>query len=310
MYLMLGDIVLEPIDITDFSETQSATFAEHAVLKGKPRLQAMGEGLTELRFACRLHYKVGHVEQRYQALLSAKRKQNALALLWGRGKFKGNFVITDISSTTLFTDKYGNVLSRELDINLKEFAGEIKNKKAGAALNAGKGALLGSFLPKEVKSALNSAKEMVKKGVAIFNEGKRVFNEVQNTISIVKQFADDPVSALASLPSAISGVDKALGGFGQLVGMSEALNSVSSVLPVVGQFTQEVSSMYSEFNSIQQEFTHAIEGADFVDWFSSVESSINTISDSFDRLAEPVAKMTAWVVLREDEEVLDDSIRT
>lgn len=33
MYLMLGTIALEPIDVTDFSEIQAARFAEHQVLK-------------------------------------------------------------------------------------------------------------------------------------------------------------------------------------------------------------------------------------------------------------------------------------
>ena len=108
MYFMLGNIAFEPVNLTDFSETHSGDFAEHAVLKGKPRLQAVGEKLTELSFAIRLHHKIGGVESRYQALLSAKAKQEALVLIWGAGKYKGNYVITDISSSTLFTDAKGN----------------------------------------------------------------------------------------------------------------------------------------------------------------------------------------------------------
>lgn len=42
MYFMLGNVAFEPVDLTDFNETHSADYAEHAVLKGKPRLQAMG----------------------------------------------------------------------------------------------------------------------------------------------------------------------------------------------------------------------------------------------------------------------------
>lgn len=88
MYFMLGNIAFEPVNLTDFSETHSADFAEHAVIKGKPRLQAMGEKLTEFSFAIRLHHKIGGVESRYQALLSAKAKQEALALIWGRENIK------------------------------------------------------------------------------------------------------------------------------------------------------------------------------------------------------------------------------
>ena len=62
MYFMLGSVVFEPVDLTDFNETHAADFAEHAVLKGKPRLQAMGEKLTELNFAIRLHHTLGGVD--------------------------------------------------------------------------------------------------------------------------------------------------------------------------------------------------------------------------------------------------------
>lgn len=88
MYFMLGNIAFEPVNLTDFSETHSADFAEHAVLKGKPRLQAMGEKLTEFSLAIRLHHKIGGVESRYQALLAAKAKQEALALIWEPANIK------------------------------------------------------------------------------------------------------------------------------------------------------------------------------------------------------------------------------
>lgn len=105
------------------------------VTKGKPKLQAMGEKLTDLSFAIRLHHKIGGVESRYQALLAAKAKQEALALIWGTGKYKGNYVITDISSTTLFTDAKGNALAREMNISLREFVGNGQNSLLSAALN-------------------------------------------------------------------------------------------------------------------------------------------------------------------------------
>ncbi|WP_460036609.1 phage tail protein, partial [Mannheimia haemolytica] len=99
MYFMLGNIAFEPVNLTEFSEQHTAEFAEHAVLKGKPRLQAMGEKLNELNFSLRLHHTIGGVESRYQALLEAKAKQAALALIWG-SRYKGDYVIVDISSTT------------------------------------------------------------------------------------------------------------------------------------------------------------------------------------------------------------------
>ena len=178
MYFMLGSVVFEPVDLTDFNETHAADFAEHAVLKGKPRLQAMGEKLTELNFAIRLHHTLGGVERRYQELLGAKSKQDALPLIIGRGKYKGNFVITDISSVTLFTDKFGNALCREMNINLREFVGDIEDNPLGAALNIGGNSLLGSILPAGAVKALSQVKETVQKGAELFNQGPQIVDSV------------------------------------------------------------------------------------------------------------------------------------
>ena len=117
----------------------------------------MGEKLSELSFAIRLHHKIGGVESRYQALLAAKAKQDALALMWG-SKYKGNFVITDISSTTLFTDGKGNALAREMNISLREFVGNGQNSLLGAALNVGGKSLLGSILPQGLVNTLSTVK--------------------------------------------------------------------------------------------------------------------------------------------------------
>ena len=203
MYFMLGKVAFEPVDLTDFNETHSADYAEHAVLKGKPRLQAMGEKLTELSFAIRLHHKIGGVEKRYQALLSAQAKQEAMPLIIGRGKYKGNFVITDISSATLFTDKFGNALAREMNITLREFVGDMDDNPLGAALNLGSNSLLGSILPEGALKALSEVKETVQKGAELFNQGRQIVDEVRNTIAIVRQLADDPMAALAYLPGVL-----------------------------------------------------------------------------------------------------------
>lgn len=309
MYLMLGTIALEPIDVTDFSEIQAARFAEHQVLKGKPRLQAMGESLAELNLSVRLHHKIGGVERRYQALLAAKAKQDALALIWGRGKFKGNFVITDIHSNTLFTDKYGNVLCRELTINLKEYVGELKNNLLGAALNIGKGSLLGSILPPEFFAGMNAAKEALTKGIDLYNQGKRIVDEVQNTIAIMKQFSQDPATALAYLPSVLGNLDGALGSFSELTGMSELFNGVRSVLPVVSEFSQEVAEIQSGLMAVQSDFQQGSSGSDWSEWFPSANRTMSEVAESFDFLAPRVAEMTAWIVLRNDDEVNNDTDR-
>ncbi len=310
MYFMLGNIALEPVNLTDFSENHSADFAEHAVLKGKPKLQAMGEKLTDLSFAIRLHHKIGGVESRYQALLAAKAKQDALALMWG-SKYKGNFVITDISSTTLFTDGKGNALAREMNISLREFVGNGQQGLLGAALNVGGKSLLGSILPQGLVNTLSTAKHAVSRAVEIYQQGKRAVDEVRNTVAIVRQLAHDPSSALAYLPSTLANLDNALGSFGDVVGMQSALAGMRDFLPVVSEFSRDVSAVYDDLQIMKQSFSKA-ESSGWDDWFKPADESLSNINERLDNLANPVAKMTAWIVLREDEdvEILNDPNRT
>lgn len=306
MYFMLGNIAFELVNLTDFNETHSADFAEHAVLKGKPKLQAMGEKLTDLSFAIRLHHKIGGVESRYQSLLSAKAKQDALALMWG-SKYKGNFVITDISSTTLFTDGKGNALAREMNISLKEFVGNGQAGLLGAALNVGGKSLLGSILPKGLTNTLSTVKSTVSRGVELYNQGKRAVDEVRNTVAVVRQLAHDPASALAYLPSALANLDNALGGFGELVGMQSAFEGVRQYLPAISEFSRDVSAIYDDLQIMKQSFSRASADSEWNNWFTPADNALTEINERLDNSANSVAKMTAWIVLREDENVENEN---
>ncbi|MGQ0286807.1 phage tail protein [Pasteurellaceae bacterium 22721_9_1] len=303
MYFMLGNISFEPANLTDFNETHAAEFAEHQVLKGKPQLQAMGEKLIESHFTLRLHYRLGGVESRYQALLEAQSKQEALALIWGRGKYRGNFVITAISSTTLFTDAEGNVLCREMDISLKEYAGELENNPLGAALNLSSGSLLGSLLPAGITNGLSQVKNAVQKGLEYYNQGKRIVDEVRNTVALVRQFADNPLAAINHLPHALTGLDQALGCFSEVKLLSNIFSEAQKVLPMVAEFGQEVASIYDELNTMRQHFSGANTENAWDDWFTPADTALNNVNNSMDMLAPRVAKMTAWIVLRSDETI-------
>lgn len=309
MYFMLGSVAFEPVDLTDFNETHAADFAEHAVLKGKPRLQAMGEKLTELNFAIRLHHTLGGVERRYQELLGAKSKQAALPLIIGRGKYKGNFVITDISSVTLFTDKFGNALCREMNINLLEFVGDIEDNPLGAALNIGGNSLLGSILPAGAVKALSQVKETVQKGAELFNQGRQIIDSVIDTVAVVRQLSDDPAAALAYLPGILKNLDGAIGNFGELTGMRDLLEGVHKVLPAASDLARESAGIYEDLMSMKDSLTIGTQsgGADWDSWFKPADSALDDINERIDNAAAPVAEMTAWVVLRKDEDVIDDT---
>ena len=269
----------------------------------------MGEKLTELNFAIRLHHTLGGVERRYQELLGAKSKQAALPLIIGRGKYKGNFVITDISSVTLFTDKFGNALCREMNINLREFVGDIEDNPLGAALNIGGNSLLGSILPAGAVKALSQVKETVQKGAELFNQGRQIIDSVRDTVAVVRQLSDDPAAALAYLPGILKNLDGAIGNFGELTGMRDLLEGVHKVLPAASDLARESAGIYEDLMSMKDNLTRGKQsgGANWNNWFKPADSAMDDINERIDNAAAPVAEMTAWVVLRKDEDVIDDT---
>ncbi len=266
----------------------------------------MGEKLNELNFSLRLHHTIGGVESRYQALLEAKAKQAALALIWG-SRYKGDYVIVDISSTTLFTDGRGNALAREMQISLKEFVGDNDGGVLGEALNFGGGSLLGSILPSGAVTTLSQIKTAVSRGVELYNSGKRLVDEVQNTVAIIRQLKNDPATALAYLPAALANLDGALGHFGNLTGSSATLGGLQEKLPAAVVFSEEIGEIYQSLQTMRSSLGNASANS-WDNWFTPAESALTEVTDSFDHLAKPVAKMTAWIVLRTDEEAENDTV--
>ena len=119
MYAMLGDVRFETLQSFSSLEAQhSAKFAKHEVLKGRPRLQAMENELTTLRFGLKLHWMLGNPDTAYKGLLAALEAQQAVSLVYGSGRFVGWFVIESLTERTLIQDSKGRTAARELDVEL------------------------------------------------------------------------------------------------------------------------------------------------------------------------------------------------
>ncbi|UWZ92586.1 hypothetical protein HZ320_02395 [[Pasteurella] aerogenes] len=161
--------------------------------------------------------------------------------------------------------------------------------------------MIGSMLPQGLSSTLSTVKTVVSRGVEIYNQGKRAIDEVRNTVAVIRQLADDPISALAYLPGTITNLDSALENFGKLVGMQSGFEGVRQVLPVVAEFSRDVTAIYADLQQMKQNFSQANETG-WEDWFIPSDNALTNINERVDNLNGPVANMTAWIVLRTDEE--------
>jgi len=176
MFAQLGDVAFELLgSFASLEETHAAQFAQHDVLAGRPRLQAMGNALTELRFSLKLHWKLGDVDAAYHGLIAAKEAQQAVSLVYGTGRFVGWFVIERLTARTLQMDKNGRTAAREIDVELKEFVGDPNNPLPAPAVVQGEQNPLLAMLPESMQTALNPIAEKI--GTAV-----KIYHAVENDI--------------------------------------------------------------------------------------------------------------------------------
>lgn len=300
-YALLGSIAFDLLNApTALDERRSAAYAEHQVLSGKPRLQAMGLDLTEITLQLSLHYKLGDVERRYQALVAAKANQQALALIMGNNKFRGRFVITELSSSTLFTDDKGNALAREVSVTLREFVGNSQQGILGAALQLGANSPLASLLPPGALTGINAVRNVVTKGLLVYRQVKNTVNDIRNTATLIKTLASDPLAAIAQLPGALDMLGVSTGALGEMLGMRDTFNSLTLGIAGAADFMRDMSYLNESLTEIKSQFNVGLNDTSVGDWFDLGVQAVTEAENIIDRLSAPAAQMTAWIAIRAD----------
>lgn len=301
-YALLGNIAFDLLNAPSaFDERRAASFAEHAVLAGKPKLQAMGLELTEITLQLKLHHKLGNVEQRYQALLTAKETQEALALVLGFSKFKGHFVITEVSSGILFSDHEGNALARDVSITLREFVGNVGQGLLGAALAIGGNSPLASLLPKGLTGFVSKTAELVNKGIRAYRQARQAISDVRDVVAVMRALAHNPSEALAQLPAVLGSLGTSLSGLGEMVGLGNSFSLLTQGLNGAQPFLLGLAELNEALTAAQTEFKRGLNSNDFGEWFDFGIKAIDTADEVAASIAKNSAELTAWIAIRADE---------
>lgn len=131
MFAQLGSIKFDLITyFNGLDDVQKHNFAEHQTIESKPKLQFIGDELDELNIKLNFHSSFCTPENEIKKLKDTAKKHQELTFILGNGKYVGNFVIEEISSTTQQSDKIGNLISIEAEIKLKEWSeNNVKVKK-------------------------------------------------------------------------------------------------------------------------------------------------------------------------------------
>lgn len=131
MFAQLGNIKFDLITyFNGLDDSQKHNFAEHQTIESKPKLQFIGDELDELNIKLNFHSSFCTPEEEIKKLKTIAKKHEELAFILGNGKYVGKYVIQEITSTTQQSDKFGNLISIESEIKLKEWSeSNVKVKK-------------------------------------------------------------------------------------------------------------------------------------------------------------------------------------
>ena len=297
MFAQLGDVRFEVLhSFTSFEESHVANFAKYDVLKGRPRLQAMGNDLTALRFALRLHWRLGDVDTAYRGLVGAKEAQQAVGLVYGSGRFVGWFVIERLTSRTTQMDGNGRTAARELDVELTEFVGDPNNPLPTPAVLSGKQNPLLAMLPESVKSQVAPIVENVQKAVKVYRTVEKEIGEAQRLFQAAKELRNDPVGAL-HIVGDVLGV--AGGALGKLNGLPEITDKLGD-LKGVAEFAQQTSQAASQLGNAVGEIRAGFESGNVSDLLSGGANGLDNVAESLGNGAAAVETLTAFIATRKD----------
>lgn len=248
MYLQLGDIRFEGLlGFESFSDSIEATYAQHELINRKPHLQRTGDGLREFNAKIKLHAGFCIPEEQYEKLEAKRLSGEIMPLIYGNGKYEGNYILKSISRTPIQTDLSGAYVELDCDITLIEAGGLIspalrreQAKTAAFALTANRPLPVNSDVTAVNNPALEVANNNQAAGQAgdeiagTLNDADKIIASVPDPLATLippaQKFMDMVPSITAKINRSIDDMDEALDLITELGGNNPAINTVAPAL--------------------------------------------------------------------------------
>lgn len=127
MFAQLGSMVFEGLfGFESFETKDTTTYAQYDLINAKPLIRASGNDLQELSIGIRLRVEFINPIQAILKLKKSKDEFEVLSLLYGTGRYVGDFVIVEmgITNTQAFSD--GTIIDASLSLTLREYVTKDK----------------------------------------------------------------------------------------------------------------------------------------------------------------------------------------
>lgn len=123
MFLQLGPIIFSGLfgPNSFASDGDEATYAEHELISGKPRLQPTGDTLQDITMELSMRAEFCNPDAQLKAIKKAKDDKTILPLLWGNGKYVNDYVIISYPYTIDQALDDGTALHITVTLTIKEY---------------------------------------------------------------------------------------------------------------------------------------------------------------------------------------------
>lgn len=201
IYATYGAVEFQLGVIDTLSVRAGMSYAEHALIDSKPRLQCTGSKLLDLPIRAFLDIEFCTPRTAADALRTAMESKAANAFVLANGTVLGDFVITDYSETVERTADDGTPLTLVLDLSLKEFVPGAPAKAGGAALIGLGGVVPANLsalaLPAGLAGGLSGMRQALGQAATLGRQIAGGVGAVRNTLAQVRNLRNLPAAAKA-----------------------------------------------------------------------------------------------------------------
>ena len=237
MNVQLGTIVLSGLNgLQEFLPKREASYAEHALLDGKPRLQNTGNALDEYQLSVFVHAQYADPKALFKQLDTARIDGEVLPLVNSTGEYLGDFVITNIDPEVMQTDALGNWVAANIAFLIREYvtpdkaAAKLADAKRTAYARSENSPLELPFVPVKLEgpqqieaslseslshgvkidSELSTAEGNVSQRALMFARAQRTIGDLKAGLSTAKEYLTKAQSIYSRTVSLRRSVDNAV----------------------------------------------------------------------------------------------------
>lgn len=325
MFAVLGDLEFEVNTLTGMEATEGVDYAEHALIAKKPRLQFVGEKLTELKVSLTFHVSICNPEASLQILQQVMQTHEARAFVTGAGDYRGTFVITELKTVAQHADILGGLMFATVDLLLREFAGDASKNQPpalGTAGSANMQRLIQARTAKPVSETfdipqtqsvdtqtvqtqdtyLTSTTPAPTSPAAVaVAQTKSAVSQTQKVLDTVSTIHDiattHPDQALRRLPGILNQAAAVLPSFGVAESSLQSLQSAAAIATEVQQATIAVQQMQHQVGTMVQ-IGKDTNLSGLTEKLSSLSGVSDQVHISINLLNQPLAVIAKAAILR------------